>query len=316
MKKTILALLSAVLVISVTQPAQAEDRKVLAIIDTAIDSSLFPQVIYEACFTSVASKSCLNKTDFMEGKGSANATAWPTKKTHSQPLANGTFHGDWMTRVAIKNNPNISIVFVRYSDIDKSGNSSNSSQALIKAIDWVSKNSEKYSIDAVSISQSGVYKNVNMSTKVVTLTIHPDCSNSNVISSVASLTKKNVPVFAATGNDELKTIVGFPACLPDVIGVGALSGNTDGGVNVGENKTNRGPGLDLITSGNISIVRSDGITVTLSGSSGANVVAASAYIYKNKFTNFTDYINSLPKEPVKFPDSFVTDSKSGNKTAL
>jgi len=45
MKKTLLALLSAVLLITVVQPAQAEDQKVLAIIDTAIDSKKFPQII-------------------------------------------------------------------------------------------------------------------------------------------------------------------------------------------------------------------------------------------------------------------------------
>jgi hypothetical protein len=50
MKKTLLALLSAVLLITVVQPAQAEDQKVLAIIDSAINSNNFPSIIQEAFF--------------------------------------------------------------------------------------------------------------------------------------------------------------------------------------------------------------------------------------------------------------------------
>jgi hypothetical protein len=56
MKKTLLALLSTTLLFSVVSPAQAEDQKVLAIIDTAINSTKFNSIIQEACFTTVKSK--------------------------------------------------------------------------------------------------------------------------------------------------------------------------------------------------------------------------------------------------------------------
>jgi len=72
MKKLLTALLSVSVILMPLQMAQANDQKVLAIIDTAIDSTKVPSVIYEACFTS--NQSCPNETNSMEGKGSANST--------------------------------------------------------------------------------------------------------------------------------------------------------------------------------------------------------------------------------------------------
>jgi hypothetical protein len=51
MKKIAVCFLSAVLLVLSFQPVHAEDQRVLAIIDSAVDSSKIPQIIYEACFT-------------------------------------------------------------------------------------------------------------------------------------------------------------------------------------------------------------------------------------------------------------------------
>lgn len=272
MKKTILALLSAALLITVTQPAQAEDQKVLAIIDTAIDSNKATSVIYEACFTQ--DKSCPNKTNFMEGKGSASAGVW--SKSINDPI----YHGDAMVKAAVAVNPNVKIVFIRFANVIASGASNNRPESLISAIDWVSKNSEKYSIDALSISQSAV-DGINLGR----------CSNDKVtIASVSSLNAKNIPVFVATGNHARTDIVGFPACIPGVIGVGALASST-----AFEKATNRGPGLDLVAFGKISITKFNGSQYDLAGTSGATVVSASSYINKNTYSTFQEYLNSLPK---------------------
>ena len=270
MKKTILALLSSVLLITVTQPAQAEDQKVLAIIDTAINSDKHPSVIYEACFTYSNSTGCSNGQTFMEGKGAASAP-WP------KSINNATYHGDSMVKAAIVANPNVKIVFIRFYDATSLGNSFAQADSLVRAIDWVSKNADKYSIDAVSISQSNI-KNPAL------------CTDKTTVNAVLSMNTKNIPTFAATGNDKKSNVVGFPACVEGAIGVGALYS-----LSQLEAATNRGPGLDLVAFGKISITKVNGSQYDLAGSSGATAVSASSYIAKNAGKTFQEYLNALPK---------------------
>ena len=285
MKKALLALLTIALAFTALAPAQAEDQKVIAIIDTAINSNNFSSIIHEVCFTTVKSSiptqnmSCPNGELFMEGRGAANSPL-PTN------LNSGTYHGDSMVKAALATNPNVKIVFIRYSDVTSLGNNRNDPAALISAMNWVSKNAVKYSIDALSISQSGV----STDTKTKARVLHPACSDATAINAVSELKKINVPTFAATGNDGLANLVGFPACVTDVIGVGALGSPTQF-----EKVTNRGPGLDLVALGKVSVTKYNGSPTDISGSSGATVVAASSYINKNTGKLFTDYINSLPK---------------------
>ena len=224
MKKTLLALLSATLLLTIISPAQAEDQKVLAIIDTAINSKNFSSIIHEVCFTS---DSCPNGTNYMEGPEAASSTGWlmsgsgPAAKKVRMVSAwpasinNGTYHGDAMVKAALVANPNVKIVFIRFYDVTSLGNSFAQADSLVRAIDWVSKNADKYSIDAVSISQSNI-KNPAL------------CTNTTTLNAVSFMNTKNIPTFASTGNDGSKTVVGFPACVSGVIGVGALSSQSDG----------------------------------------------------------------------------------------
>lgn len=278
MKKLVIVALSAVLALMAIEPAQAQDQKVLAIIDTAIDSKKIPAVIYEACFT--VNRSCPNGLAFMEGVGSAISKVWPAS------ITNDTYHGHNMTQAALSVNPNIKIVFVRIADITAQGNSSNQPKSLSLAIDWVSKNASKYSIDAVSISQSGTSSNNLLS-----------CSNDvATINSVASLNAQNIPTFAATGNNGSATIVGFPSCVNGVVGVGALAAfpKTPTVYNNFAGNTNRGPGLDLVAPGDVSIIRYNGTTGATNSTSGATVIAASSYL-KSSSTTFSDFASKLVK---------------------
>ena len=279
MKKALLALLSAVLVITAVQPAQAQDERVLAIIDSAINSNNFPQIIHEVCFTTVKSKivsqnmSCPNGELFMEGKGAASAP-WPTS------INNATYHGDSMVKSALTVNPNLKIVFIRFNDVTSLGNSRGDARALALAFDWVSKNASKYSIDALSVSQSSVSEN-NLKL----------CTNDKVtVNAVASLNANNIPVFAATGNDRRKDVVGFPSCVNGVIGVGALGNATQL-----EGLTNTGPGLDMVAPGKVSITKYNGSPTDTAGSSVATVVSAASYVNRNTFSTFGEYLSSLSK---------------------
>jgi hypothetical protein len=288
MKKVLLALLSATLLITVTQPAQAEDQKVLAIIDSAINSSNFPAIIHEVCFTAPSilnqnhEASCPNLQHFMEGKGSASAT-WP------KSINDATYHGDSMVKAALATDPNLKIVFIRFNNVNRTTGSNalgGTPEALAAAIDWVSKNAEKYSIDALSISQSGVSIDLKTKTKV----LHPACADAAVTNSVSQINAKNIPVFAATGNDGLANLVGFPACISGVIGVGAMGSPTQF-----EKATNRGPGLDMVAFGKVKITKYNGSVIDIAGSSGATVVTSASYVSKNTGKAFSEYINSLVK---------------------
>jgi hypothetical protein len=217
--------------------------------------------------------SCPNGELFMEGKGAASAP-WPVS------VNNATYHGDSMVKAALTVNPNLKIVFVRFNDVTSLGNSRGDVKALASAINWVSQNAAKYSIDALSISQSTV------STGNLAL-----CSTDKVvINAVASLNTNNIPVFVATGNDRRRDVVGFPSCVNGVIGVGALGNATQL-----EAATNTGPGLDMVALGKVRITKYNGSPTDTAGSSVATVVSAASYVNRNTFKTFGEYLTSLPK---------------------
>lgn len=286
MKKVLLSLLTIALAFTAIAPAQAQDERVLAVIDTAINSNNFASIIHEVCFTTVKSNiasqnmSCPNGELFMEGKGAA-AAPWPMQKDGINfNLNNATFHGDTMVKAALTVNPNLKIVFIRFNDVTVSGNSRGDVQALTAAINWVSKNASKYSIDALSISQSSVSTN-NLSRCT---------TDTATINSVASLNSNNVPVFVATGNDKRRDVVGFPACINGVIGVGALGNATQL-----EAATNTGPGLDMVAPGKVTVTKYNGSPTDTSGSSVATVISAATYVNKNTFKSFGEYLSALSK---------------------
>jgi hypothetical protein len=275
MKKLVIVALSAVLAVMAIEPAHAQDQKVLAIIDTAIDSNEVKSVIYEACFTQ--NKSCPNKTNFMEGVGSAASPGWPSSISHP------VYHGHEMAQSALLSDPTVKIVFVRIANINFSDLASlNAELSIVQAVEWVSKNASKYSIDAVAISQAG--SNLASCTR-----------NTSIINSVSTLSSQNIPVFAATGNTSTERLVqpvGFPACVSGVIGVGSVKPNLSGLAT----QTNRGNGLDVVTQGQASILRYKRTNpVTISGTSVSTQIAASLYIKNNVSLGFDKFINGLPK---------------------
>lgn len=202
--KKVVGIISLALCAVLVPPAQATDEKVIAIIDTAIDSSKFNNIIYEVCFTGNAT--CPNKTVFQEGPGAANVDRWD---------ASGMGHGYSVVYSAVNANPNIKIVFIRISNVapgTKLPMAYNEGISLDKAIEWVSNNASKYSIDAVSISQSRI--NFAKST----------CPKDVLFEeSVKNLLSINVATFVATGNDSRKDQIGFPSCVSGVFPVGGLA---------------------------------------------------------------------------------------------
>ena len=289
MKKVLLALLSIALAFTTMQPSQAQDERVLAIIDSAINSNNFPSIIHEVCFTTVKSSdlsqnmSCPNGELFMEGKGAASGK-WPLN------LNGAIFHGDSMVKAALTVNPKLKIVFIRVHNVTSLGASSApvDGSTILRALDWINKNSSKYSIDAVSVSMAGI------KTENKVQSIHPGCTDPSIlnpfVNQISQLNAANIPTFVATGNSGSKTFVGFPACVSGVIGVGALGNQTQL-----EAVTNRGPGLDMVAFGRASITKYNGSPTDATGSSIANVVSAASYVNRNTFKTFGEYLASLPK---------------------
>lgn len=296
MKKLIIVALSAVLAVMAIEPAHAEDQRVLAIIDSAIDSSKVPSVIYEACFTISSAMGCPNgqtfkdssgSYSFSEGKGSSNSPLWPSTQINT---LGRVYHGYNVTQAALATNPNIKIVFIRMAGIAKeNGNQAadpKDSTSVARAIKWVSDNSAKHSIDAVSISQSWITPSA--------LSL---CSDKSVNVNVASLTAQNIPVFAATGNDGSQTLTGFPACVNGVIGVGAFDAKS----NIIEKATNKGNGLDVVAPRLINIIRYNGTPVDFTATSAATPIAAALYVGSTSHSNSDSFINSFTKVLGKYP---------------
>jgi hypothetical protein len=279
--KKIVVLAVAILGLFVVQPVQATETSTIAIIDTAIDSSKNTNVVYEVCFTL---KTCPNGTSFQEGKGSAMVSDWKVK---------GVEHGFNVSQAAVLANPSVKIVFIRISDINvysKFSAMHNDGRSLALAIDWVSKNSAKFNIKAVSISQSR--SNFAAGT----------CPKDSVFeSAVSNLNLQNVATFVATGNDSKKNMIGFPSCVPGVIAVGALrptsgtkpfpaSSYTDFAT-----YTNVGPGLDVVAKGDADIKSLGGWNITITGTSVATPIAASLAVARNSSLTWDAFIAGLPK---------------------
>jgi hypothetical protein len=276
MKKVLLALLSIGIAFTAIQPAQAQEQKVIAIIDTAIDSSKFNNIVHEVCFTTALkdnSGTCPNGQTFQEGPGAASVSNWKLR---------GIDHGHNVAKAATNANPNVKIVFIRYNDqLATRGHGDMNSMA--KALDWISNNATRLNIGGVSISQaSGNY-------------IPSTCSKHTAFgltkNSVDSLSSQNVDVFAATGNGGRTDTVGFPACVGGVIGVGAVRPS----LTLLASYTNSGPGLDMVARGDTVIQSYLGRNITVTGTSIATPIAAVLSVSRGINGQTQSFISSLTK---------------------
>jgi hypothetical protein len=279
MKKVVVVLASIAMSLVAVQPVQAQDQKVLAIIDTAIDSTRMTNVIHEVCFT--FNRTCNNKMGFDEGPGSARVNDWKIR---------GALHGFSMAQVATMADPNVKIVFIRISDekvYDTFSIIRNDGGSMARALDWVSNNATRFNIKAVSISQSR--SNFRAGT----------CPSDSLFeSSVSKLKLQNVPTFVATGNDSKKNQIGFPACVSGVISVAA----TDSSNNIAKS-SNINATTSLLAStcfsfrGQACVETLDyfGVSRPIVGTSTATVLAATLAISKNGVGSFDQFLLTLPK---------------------
>ena len=211
MKKLITALV-AITLITTSMPAQANLKNktsvpTLAILDSALDSeipAIKSKLIYEVCILDWPS--CPNGKNFMEGVKSSYLS--------SLIISNRDFnHGTQMASIAIANNPNMNILFVRIIGNTMRGTRQTTGpNTLPNALGWVLANKDKYNIVAVSVSQgsqSALRKNV------------PNyCPVSSTDTAVNNLYSAGIPVFFPTGNEGDRSRINWPACIPNSVAVG------------------------------------------------------------------------------------------------
>jgi Subtilase family len=258
MKKMLTALV--VLVVSAgTLPAQAALKNstvstpTLAILDTALDTSI-PQIkeklVGEVCILDW--NSCPNGQAFMEGEG---ASVLPMNI-----LSNNNFnHGTQMVSVAINNNPNMNILFVRIIGHTTDGRRQMTKATLVpRVLEWLYANKEKYNIKAISMSQG--HHNLLKSTDYCPV-------NTGLDTVLLKLNSVDIPVMFAVGNDRDYSRIDWPACnmSPNVFAIaGSESYNAPATYN--NHDLTR---TDFFDYGNQKVLRPGGIGAYAAGSSVA-----------------------------------------------
>lgn len=232
----------------------------LAILDTAIDASLpefKDKIVHEVCL--LERGPCPNGGTIMEGPGAAQMPADLIKR-------NGFDHGTQMAYVAIRNNPNMNIVFVRIIGNNPSGSRQVATEkTLALALQWVIENQAKWNIQAVSMSQG----HHNLPT---VLDYCPKTPNTE--SKIKTLISMNIPVFFPAGNNADVFKIDWPACIPDSVSVGAtMPAKTIAPYSNGDAKL-----LDFYALGTMQGLTVGGAKVNMAGTSAATQIAASNWI--------------------------------------
>lgn len=268
MKKLITAFI-ATLTLIITIPANAGNLKnttidvpTLAILDTALDTSIpliKSRLIGEVCILDWAS--CYDKTKFMVG---TNASMLPPGYVMSRDMS----HGTQMASIAIANNPNLNILFVRIIGSTSSGTRQTTSVNTVpNALKWVYENKDKYNIKAISMSQG--HHNLLKSTNY--------CPVTNVDYWVDWFGKSNIPLFFPSGNGRDYLRIDWPACVPGSIAVGGVE-SYDYGLGVSFNSNYDRKLLDIFAPINSSVILPGGFNGTAYGTSVSVQIAASKWI--------------------------------------
>lgn len=213
------------LLVGIVTPVYAEPTPTVAMIDTGFNTALFPNnIAYEVCIVSVAL--CPNGKQYQEGTGAATvASTAPT-----------TFaHGTQVLSVLTTVNPDAKVIVIRVLGMNTNGRvGAYTIDDINKALGWVVDNKDRFNIKVVSISQG----KVNAPCRVT-----PD-----FVSKVATLKSSNVVVLASTGNESNRKNIAVPACIDDVVSVGATD-NPDSGTKGIAWDSNATPTIALYSNG-------------------------------------------------------------------
>ena len=283
-KSVVMALLLNILS---SLPAHAEFLQTLVIADTALDSSMTEfsnNIVHELCILDWPT--CPNGENFMEGKGSA---ILPINYLSN----NGFNHGTQMVSASVRTNPRIKIIFIRIIANSNYGMRLSSSDSTIaKVLDWVDRNKDQYNIQAVAISLG----HHNLSS------LSDYCPKSSAVDLlVDKLMLKSVPFFSPTGNKGDKSRIDWPACIPQVISVGAL--NLDRSVSTYSNNDQKL--VDYFELGTLKVLDANGSErISIGSSVSVQVAAAKWMLLRQKYPDY-DFLRT--KEVLDAQIDYKTD---------
>lgn len=204
MKKLLVFLLALGLTSWPTQ-VTANQQPTVAIIDVGFNASLFPNnVVYEVCI--VSSAACPNGTRLQEGAGAASVSA------NALPAF---AHGTTMLSVLTTVNPDAKVVLIRILGLNTNGRAGGYTiDDVTRALQWTVNNASRLNIKAISVSQGRVNA--------------PCRATPELVGAISSLKKQDVTVIASTGNEKNRTNIAVPACIEDVVSVGATDNPAEG----------------------------------------------------------------------------------------
>ena len=267
-KLTTLITLVALVVPSYTVAKADSATPTVAILDTAIDTSLPAfqgKIIQEVCI--LQKGACPNGSLFQEGPGAASMPA-------NLISLNGFDHGTQMTSTFLMQNPNANVVFIRIIPSTETGAriATAVDPTVSTALQWVNQNASKYNIQAVTMSQGHhILGAVG--------TDYCPKYQSNTYNMINALDQNGIPVFFPAGNGRDYQRLDWPGCLTNSVSVG----HTDsiGEIAVASNYDST---LDFFARGQWSVAGPGNVVKNVIGSSSATQVAAAIYLQiKSKF---------------------------------
>lgn len=270
MNKKLITLITLVaLVVPTYTVAKADEATpAVAILDTAIDTSLPAfqgKIIEEVCI--LQKGACPNGALYQVGKGAASMPS-------NLITLNGFDHGTQMTSTFLMQNPNANVVFIRIIPSTETGAriATAVDPTVSAALQWVAQSASKYNIQAVTMSQGHHIlgaAGTDYCPKYQGVTY-------NVIN---ALDQVGIPVFFPAGNGRDYQRLDWPGCLTNSVSVG----HTD---NIGEIAvaSNYDPTLDFFAQGQWSVAGPGNVVKNIIGSSSATQIAAAMYLQiKSKF---------------------------------
>jgi hypothetical protein len=264
-KKLITSLLTFTLLSSAAavyaQPAVAQTKPAVAILDTGIDTSLPAfqgRIIQEVCILDWTT--CPNGKNFMEGSGAASMPS-------NLITLNGFDHGTFMTSVLLQSNPNVDVVFIKVIGNTPTGSRQTAFESTVfNALNWVNTNAAKYNIQAVTMAQG--HHNLG----AAGTDYCPKTPNTKA--SVEALAANNIPVFFPAGNGRDYARIDWPSCLDASQSVGYTDQNNE----IASNSNNDNAKVDFFARGYFTVPGPGNVSKNIAGSSAAIQVAAAQYI--------------------------------------
>jgi Subtilase family len=271
--KKVVGLFLVVCSLAFLPAVNANEKKSIVIIDTAIDTAaknLSGRIVHEVCI--METQRCPNKTNFMEGPGSASLPV-------SQIYSGGFEHGTIMSSVAAQVNPDLNIVFIRIVPMANNGRTGvYTDRSVTQALKWVAQNKTKFNIVAVSAS----FGRHNFKTLTNYCPVAQELQQT-----IAGLQGLGVASVFSAGNDYDYSRIDFPACIAESVAIGSTEKSTRISL-----YSNSGAELDFYSLGDYStpVKRAVGTSPAAAG-----FAAYWAKVYQGNYQLTYDYIKSISK---------------------